>query len=59
MEKCDEESSREHRHCFEVNTQWRGYLFSAESEAELKEWIDTFKKIITSDAAGNLVSVEV
>ena len=56
VEKCEEEVSREHRHCFEVNTQGRGYLFSAESETELVDWIDTFQKIISSDAAENLVS---
>jgi len=56
VERCEEEGSKEHRHCFEVNTQGRGYLFSTDSEEELVEWIDTFQKIISSDAAENLVS---
>lgn len=57
VEKCEDEPSHDPRypHCFEVNTQGRGYLFSAETEEDLKEWIDTFQKIISSDAADNLV----
>lgn len=58
VEKCEDEPSRDpkYRHCFEVNTQGRGYLFSAETEGELGEWLDTFQKIVSSDAADNLVS---
>lgn len=44
------------RHCFEVNTPGRGYLFSAENEVDMEDWIETFQKIISSDAAENLVS---
>ena len=57
VEKCEDEPSHDprYRHCFEVNTQGRGYLFSAETESELEEWVATFQKIISSDAADNLV----
>ena len=58
--KCDDELSRDpkYQHCFEVNTQGRGYLLCAESEAEMEEWIKVFEQIIkASDAAENLVSL--
>ena len=56
--RCEDELSKDPRyqHCFEVNTQGRGYLFCADSEAEMDEWIKVFGQIInTSDAAENLV----
>ncbi len=57
--RCDDEGSKEkdakYRFAFEVNTQSRGYLFCAESEAELDDWVTTFNKIISSDAAEKLV----
>ena len=58
--KCDDELSRDpkYQYCFEVNTQGRGYLFCAESEVEMEEWIKVFEQIIkASDAAENLVSL--
>ena len=57
--RCEDELSRDpkYQHCFEVNTQGRGYLFCADSEADMEEWIKVFEQIIdTSDAAENLVS---
>ena len=48
-----------YQHCFEVNTQGRGYLFCADSEADMEEWIKIFEKIIeTSNAAEIQVSVD-
>jgi hypothetical protein len=47
-----------YQHCFEVNTQGRGYLFCADSETDMEEWINIFEKIIeTSNAAEIQVSV--
>lgn len=56
--KSEDDSSRDskYRNCFEVNTRGRGYLFCADTPEELEDWVDTFKKIINSDAADNLVS---
>ena len=53
----DEVASRDskYRHCFEVNTRGRGYLFAADTAEEMEEWVGTFEKIINSDAADNLV----
>ena len=45
-----------YRHCFEVNTRGRGYLFCADSAEEMEEWMKAFNQIINSDAADNLVS---
>ena len=57
---CEEESGKErdskYQFTFEVNTQSRGYLFCAETEKELEEWVNVFNKIICSDAADKLVS---
>ncbi len=55
--KCEEELSKDpkYRHCFEVNTQGRGYLFCADTENELDLWVSAFQKIVSSDAAENLV----
>ena len=55
---CEDEPSRDpkYKHCFEVNTQGRGYLFCADTEEEMESWVSTFEKIISSDAADNLVS---
>ena len=55
--KCEDELSRDskYRFCFEVNTQGRGYLFSAETEEDMEEWVSAFEKIISRDAADNLV----
>lgn len=58
--KCEDELSRDpkYHHCFEVNTQCRGYLFCADNEAEMEEWIKVFEEIIKiSNAAENLVSL--
>ena len=59
--RCEhDEVSRDpkYQHCFEVNTQGRGYLLCADSEADMEEWIDVFELIIkTSNAAENLVSI--
>lgn len=56
--KSEDEGSKDskYRHCFEVNTRGRGYLFCADSAEEMEEWIRAFKQIINSDAADNLVS---
>lgn len=56
--KSEEESSRDskYRHCFEVNTRGRGYLFAADTAEEMEDWVDSFEKIINNDAAENLVS---
>lgn len=58
VSKCEDELSKDPRyqHCFEVNTQGRGYLFCADSETDMEEWISVFEQIIASDAAENLVS---
>ena len=55
---CEDESSKDPKYqfCFEVNTQGRGYLFCAETQEELAEWAEAFKRLITSDAADRLVS---
>ena len=59
--RCEhDEVSRDpkYQHCFEVNTQGRGYLFCADSEADMEEWIKIFEKIIeTSNAAEIQVSI--
>lgn len=56
--KSEDEGVRDskYRHCFEVNTRGRGYLFCADTSEELDSWVDTFKAIIDIDAAENLVS---
>lgn len=47
--KCEEDPSTmkdmRYRHCFEVQTQGRGYLFCAESEEDMEQWIDVFSKV--------------
>ena len=61
MAKSEDEGpgkDNKYRHCFEVNTKGRGYLFCADTAEELESWVGTFKQIIFSDAADNLVSVE-
>jgi hypothetical protein len=56
--KCEDEGPRDskYRHCFEVNTRGRGYLFCADTAEELESWVCTFGKIIDTDAADHLVS---
>jgi hypothetical protein len=50
---CDDESSRDpkYSHCFEVNTESRGYLFCADSKPEMEDWIETLRKVIRPDGA--------
>ena len=60
VSRCEDEITKDpkYQHCFEVNTQGRGYLFCADSESEMVSWIQVFEQIInTSDAAENLVCV--
>ena len=46
-----------YQHCFEVNTQQQGYLFCADSDFDMEEWINIFEEVIeTGNAAENLVS---
>lgn len=58
VSRCDDESSRDprYKYCFEVNTQGRGYLFCADTEEDMTDWIHVFEQIIPQDAAENLVS---
>ncbi|CAI8051664.1 Arf-GAP with Rho-GAP domain, ANK repeat and PH domain-containing protein 1 [Geodia barretti] len=51
---CDEEKDPKYPHCFELNTQSRGYLFCADSKAEMDDWIETLKKVIPRDGAEKL-----
>ena len=47
--RCEQDSSRtqdpKYPHCFEVNTQGRGYLFCADSEEEMMDWIKKFDEV--------------
>lgn len=56
--KSEEEGSRDskYKHTFEVNTRGRGYLFAADTWEEVEDWVTTFKQVISSDTADNLVS---
>ena len=57
--KSEDEGIRDskYKHSFEVNTTGRGYLFCADTAEELDSWVNAFNKIISSDAADNLVSI--
>lgn len=59
VSKCEDESARDprYKHCFELNTQGRGYLFSADTEEDMTDWIHVFEQLIPQDAAENLVSI--
>ncbi len=46
VSQCDQEASASSgRHCFEVITPGRPYLFASESDADMNEWIDTIKDV--------------
>ena len=47
VSRCEEELSRDptHRHCFEVNTQSRGYLLCAETEEDMDHWVGLFNQV--------------
>jgi len=59
VSRCDDDASRDprYKHCFEVNTQGRGYLFCADTEEDLAQWITVFEQVIPHDAADNLVRI--
>eukprot|EP00731_Ephydatia_muelleri_P030729 Em0022g243a len=59
--KFEEEQSKDlkdkdpkYKYCFEVITPSRGFLFCAETESEMQDWIRTFNAIIANDAADRL-----
>ncbi len=58
VSRCDDEGVRDprYKHCFEVNTQGRGYLLCADTEEDMKDWIYIFEQTIPHDAADNLVN---
>ena len=58
VSRCEDDGVRDprYKHCFEVNTQGRGYLFCADTEEDMRDWIQVFEKTIPPDAADNLVS---
>ena len=46
VSQCDEESSgKESRYCFEIITAGRAFLFAAETENDMEDWISTIKQV--------------
>ncbi|XP_052217568.1 dedicator of cytokinesis protein 9-like isoform X3 [Dreissena polymorpha] len=46
------------KHCFEVRTADKAYLFAAENEAELDDWIKTLNKVITAAETLSQISLD-
>ena len=45
VSQCDVEGASKDKYCFEVVTPGRAYLFAAETENDMLEWIETIKQV--------------